>query len=233
VTTSRALAAIGLAIAVTAPCAGATVTGYTTRAAFDAAIAGLSTTASVDFDDLADGTVIANGSSVGGVAFTQSIGGGVEFVVTGRFTTTSDPNCLGTSTEDVFLAGDAFTMGLPASTAIGLYVIGEDLLPGDFALATVGGDVESGDAETTLTDGSLVFFLGLVESDPELAVTSATLTSFFVEGLGDFVWNVDDVVAAPEPGALAAAVAALAALSRRAAWRRKTTRARSASHPGR
>jgi hypothetical protein len=221
------LAAVGLALAL-ATGARAAVTGYTTRAAFDAAVAGLAPTASVDFDDVAAGTVIPSGSAVDGVTFTHAIGAGVELVVTGSFTTTSSPNCLGTNSEEVFLAGDAFTMGFPRSAAIGLYVIGEDLLPGDFVLATTGGDVESGAAETTLGDGSQVFFLGLVESDPALAVGSATLTSFFVQELGDFVWNADDVVAAPEPGALAAALAALVALSRRAAARAATRSARPA-----
>jgi hypothetical protein len=233
VTTLRAIALLGLALAAATPVRAA-VTAYTTRAAFDTAIAGLPTTAAADFDALADATVIPSGGAVDGVVFTYDLGAGIDLLVTGSFTTTSDPNCLGTNTEEVFLAGDAFTMGFPASTAIGVYVIGEDLLPGDFELATDGGAVVSGAAETTLTDGSLVFFLGLVESDAAFPVTSATLTSFFVEGLGDFVWNADDVVAAPEPGAVGAALAAaVALLSRRAASRFPTARARSASRPDR
>jgi hypothetical protein len=219
--------AAGLVLALCATAAPAAVTTYTTRAAFDAAIDGLATTADVDFDALADGTVIPSGGAVGDVVFTYDIGASVDLVVTGAFTTTSSPNCLGTNSEDVFLAGDAFTMEFPASRAIGIYVIGEDLLAGDLTLATDGGEVDNGAAESTLGDGSQVFFLGLVESDPALAVTTATLTSFFVEELGDFVWNADDVIAAPEPSASAGALAALGLLSRRAACR-ASRRARSA-----
>jgi hypothetical protein len=56
---------------------------------------------------------------------------------------------------------------------VGLYVIGEDLLAGDFQLESAGGDVaNSGTPDVVLPDG-VAFFLGLVESTQEAGFTSA------------------------------------------------------------
>jgi len=213
---ARLLAATALALALggPAPSARSAATPYTTHAAFAAATAGLATTADADFEGLADLTVVPSGTALGGVTFGYSIGdGSVQMIVVADFPTTSGTNSLGTAGDLTFLAGDAFTIAFPPSTAVGLYVIGEDMLPGDVVLQTPVGDVPTGAVEQTLSDGSSAFFVGIVESDPQLAFGTATITSVEVEAPGDFVWNVDDVTAAPEPAASAGGVVAALALA--------------------
>jgi hypothetical protein len=213
---SGLLLAIAIATA-TAP-ARADVTSYTNRAAFEGAIGALAAS-TIDFESLAAGTVVPSGGAIGGdVSISYAFDGGVQIVVVNDFATTSGANSLGTQGDLVFLAGDSFELGFPPSLAVGLSVIGEDMLPGDVTLEIAAGSATSGEAESILPDGSQVFFVGLVESDPGLALTSATLTSIVVEDPSDYAWNVDDVVTAvPEPGA---ALGALAALTACAASRR-------------
>jgi hypothetical protein len=234
VTSRRAARCAGLALLAGLASSGARaeIASYTSRAAFDAAIAGLETVAALDFESLAPTTTIPSGTQQGGFTFTYAIGG-EQLVVIDAFATTSGSNSLGVTGELVFLASDIFSLAFAPATAIGLYVIGEDMLPGDVELLTAAGSVQNGAAETTLPDGSDVFFLGLVESDAGMPFSEAVVVSFAVEGVGDYVWNADDLVAAPEPdadGAMAAAAVALVALSRPAGVRRP---ARSAFRPGR
>jgi hypothetical protein len=191
----------------------AAVTAYTSKAAFDAATAGLAEVAALDFDDVAAGTTIPSGSALGGVTFEYAIEGGAQLVVIDAFDANSGLNSLGLTGDLTFLAGDAFSIGFAPARAIALFVIGEDTLPGDVELQTSAGVVQNGTVEAILADGSSLYFLGLVESDPQLAFTSATLESFIVEDVGDFVWNVDDLRLAPEPAAGLAALAALGALA--------------------
>jgi hypothetical protein len=226
-------AGIGACALALAPGARASVTTYTSQAAFAAAIAGLETVAALDFESLGAPTAIPSGAVHGGFAFTYSIAG-EQLVVTDAFPATSGANSLGVTGDLVFLASDAFSLAFPPATAIGLYVIGEDMLPGDVELQTVAGTVENGEAEGVLSDGASVFFLGIVESEPGLAFGEATVASFAVEDVGDFVWNADDLVAAPEPGTGACTAAALATLlgvSRRRAGAPRP--ARSGFHRGR
>jgi hypothetical protein len=210
---TRAATALLIAVVAGAPAARSATTTYTTQAAFASAIADLGTNADADFDGFLDGTVIPSGTTTGGVTFTYSIGDNLQMVVVTSYSTTSGQNSLGLVNDLVFLAGDGFSIEFPSSTAVGLYVIGEDILPGDILLQAPVGEIANGDAEQQLSDGAYAFFLGIVESDPQLAFTSATITSFPVEAVGDYVWNVDDVTAAPEPGALAAGAAAALCLA--------------------
>ena len=53
--------------------AAAAVTEFTSKAAFDAATAALAPLATVGFEDLAAGTILPNGSSVGVPAFAHSV----------------------------------------------------------------------------------------------------------------------------------------------------------------
>ena len=191
----------------------AAVTTYTSKAAFDAATAGLADVVVLDFDGVAAGTIIPDGGALGGITFDYAIEGGAELVVIDAFEANSGLNSLGTTGDLTFLAGDAFSIGFAPATAVALFVIGEDMLPGDVELQTVAGAVQNGAADAILADGSSLYFLGLVESDPSLAVTSATLESFIVEDVGDFVWNVDDIRLAPEPAAGLGCVAVLGALA--------------------
>ena len=73
----RRLAALSLVTAwlsVSGSAHGA-VSTFTAKAAFDAAIAGLSAIQTVDFDAVASGTTFASGTGTGGLTFSYSIAG--------------------------------------------------------------------------------------------------------------------------------------------------------------
>jgi hypothetical protein len=204
--------------------AGALPVAYTDEAAFSAALPGPAVVA--DFDGIAAGTVIPSGGSADGITFSYDFGG-VDLIVTdgdqagggGPFDTTSPPNFLGTSDFDLLLDGDDLGLGFAAANAIGLFIVtaevpGVTLFDGDIRLsaggATASLDVDA--VQQTLADGSLVFFLGVV--DVAATLTSASLETF--GGGGAFLFNVDDIVTAvPEPGAFALLAPGLALLARR------------------
>lgn len=227
----RALLYVALSTLVAAPPASAAATLYTSRAAFDAAIAEFAPVASLDFESIAGDTVIPSGTTLDGFTFSHGIAG-VDVIVVDGLATTSGTKSLGTASDRTFLASDVFALAFAPATALGLYVIGEDMIPGDVELQTPVGSVANDQPEGTLADGSSYYFLGVVESEPSSAFSSASVASFADEGVGDFVWNVDDLVTAPEgEGAAVAALAlALLAISRR----RETgpPPARSACHRG-
>lgn len=184
---------------------------YTDVADFLAALPGPAATAG--FDGLASGTVIPSGGSAGGITFTYDFGG-LDLLVTdgtaagggGPFDTTSPPNFLGTSDADLLIDGDDLALGFAPANAVGLFIItaelpGSTLFDDDLRLGASGGtaflDVDA--VQETLPDGSLVFFLGVI--DPAASFTTANLDNCAVCG-GFFTYNVDDVVTAvPEPDA--------------------------------
>jgi len=188
--------------------AGAVPTVYTSSAAFLAALPGAPSIA--DFDGLTSGDVIPSGGSADGITFTYAFGG-VDLIVTdgsaagggGPFATTSAPNFLGTTDFDVLLDGDDLVLGFATASAVGLFIVtaevpGDTLFDGDLGLSAAGTtaylDVDA--VEQTLSDGGIVFFLGVI--DPAASFTTASLDGF--GGGGAFAYNVDDVVTAvPEP----------------------------------
>ena len=124
-------------------------------------------------------------------------------------TTSGGTNALGLDVlDEAFLSGDSFIMTFDQTIhALGLFVIGSpgDVLAGDFALSTGAGSVFNVDTpDRTVADGGEAFFLGLVATDASLGFTSAMLESFDPQGVGLFVFNVDDITTAlvPEPGTL-------------------------------
>ncbi len=184
-------------------------TVYTSYAAFLAALPGASTV--VNFDGLASGTVIASGSA--------SSGGGASLLVTngsaagggGPYAAPSAPNCLGTSDFDALLDGDTLTLGVATANAIGLFVVsveepGDTIRDGDIGLTAHGAtallDVDA--VHQTLPDGSLVYFLGVI--DAQSSFSSASLDMF---GGGEaFAYGIDGIVRVtggvpvPLPGAV-------------------------------
>jgi hypothetical protein len=200
---------LGLSLLLSLPgAAGAAPVTHSDSAAFVAALPGAPTTAT--FDGLSSGLVIAPGASADGITFSYGFGG-VDLIVTdgtaaaggGPFDTTSAPNFLGTNDFDVLLDGDDLALGFATANAIGLFIIttdvpGESLFDGDIRL-TAGGataflDVDA--VQQILADGSLVFFLGVIDS--AAIFTSASLDTF--GGGGAFAYNVDDITTAvPEP----------------------------------
>jgi len=231
--TTAVLSALA-AILTTAP-AHAALTPYTSKAAFDGAIAGFSAAQTVDFESVLAGTSFASGTGTGGLTFTYSIPG-LSLQVSDTFGTTSGLNYLGLDNPDTaFFLGDSFTIGFNQTVqAVGLYVIaGSDAQAGDMQLSAGTGSVSnSATADVLVSDGQ-AFFLGLVESDPGLGFTSAVVTGVFTPN-AFLAFTVDDITIAgnlaassvPEPQAWSMMFAALGLL----ALRRRRDGARNASN---
>ena len=208
----RLLSTLVLALALLPAHAGrATTTTYTDSTAFGLALPGPSIT--LDFDSLPTG-VIADGGTVGGITFNYSFGppppsapqlaitDGAAFGGGGPFDTTSSPNFLGTTDGDVLLDGDNFDLSFAAANALGMFFItspGDPMFDGDILLSAgaLTASLEAAAVEETLTDGGVVYFLGLI--DTTASFTSASVSTV---GGGFFFYNVDDITTAvvPEPG---------------------------------
>jgi hypothetical protein len=234
----NALICIALAAAIaSAAVADAAVATFTSRAAFDAAIAGMFDVEILDFDGVPDETLIPSGSSLDGVTFTYTIEdtlGSYDLIVISSFETTSGLQSLGLTSGDVLLSGDAFTMTFDRTIhAIGLYVLADVpnnvLNEGDMQLRIPGkGSVTNAAAADLVLPGGggAAWFLGLIETDPAAPGFNRADVLSSPPPAVSFEWNVDDVVSAvtaPEPGG-AAALAAVAALATTASLRRPRSR---------
>ena len=170
---------------------------FTDRAAFDSAVSGLSASVQ-DFEGVLDGTVVADGGALGDITFDYPVlaGFGVDMLVTGLFPAVSGLNTLGTSDGDAFQDGDDFDIGFSAANAVGLFVISIDpLIDGDFELSAGGAtaSLDTADLFSILSDGSAVYFLGIV--DTASTFTQASLTTSHTPG-DFFTWNADDIITA-------------------------------------
>jgi hypothetical protein len=202
-------------------------TSFTTKASFDAAIAGLGGVQTVNFDALASGTTFASGTGTGGLTFTYAIAGPSTLEVSSTFGTTSGANYLGLDNPDTaFYLGDSFTINFNRTVqAVGLYVIaGSDAQAGDMQLSAGGGSTFNSAAFDVLVSDGQAFYLGLVQSDPTLGFTTATVQMTFTPGAFLAV-TVDDITSAgvpavPEPETWALLVAGLAAVALRRKRRR-------------
>ncbi|MEZ4332613.1 MAG: hypothetical protein R3F35_12700 [Myxococcota bacterium] len=191
---------------------------HTSAIAFFASLPGGALTA--DFETLPSGEIIASGAAVEGLVVDHDLGG-VDLIVTdgtaaggsGPFATTSGSRFLGSGDLDLLVDGDDLDFHFGAAHAVGLFVItaetpGTSLFDGDVRLQVGGAAVslDVDDVQSTLADGSRVFFLGLI--DPEASFTSASLRTFGAGG--EFAFNVDDVITAlPEPAPESALAVAL------------------------
>jgi len=200
-----------------------TVSLFTDRAAFTAALPGPAQT--LDFDSMSAGDIIGNGNAVNGITFTYDVLAGFDvslMVVSDIYETSSAPNFLGTDDGYVLQGGDAFDLSFVAPiNAIGLsFITNDDMLDGDIIL-TVGENsayLLGAAVQSTLADGSKVFFLGII--DTASAFLSASITS---RNGGEFLYNVDDItrsaVAVPAPSScvllLSLSVAGIAVATRR------------------
>jgi hypothetical protein len=197
-TTLRALSLVGLST-LCVQLGHASPTTYTNVSDFDAAVAsGFQPLNDINFDAMASGALIPSGTTLQGVTFTYLLGGGAfEMQVGSTFDTTSPPNYLGTTGDDAFLSGDSFTMTFASpEQAVGLFVISGGIdYAGDYTLSTPDGAVSNSDSTDstygTLGDGGAVYFMGLVETDPSKAFTSATFSSLANLGIP---FNIDDIV---------------------------------------
>jgi hypothetical protein len=230
----NALIGIALAAAIASSAvANAAAVTFTSRAAFDAAIAGMFDVEILDFDGVPDETLIPSGSSLDGVTFSYTIEdtlGSYDLIVISSFETTSGLQSLGLTSGDVLLSGDAFTMTFDRTIhAVGLYVLGRLINEGEMELRIPGKGSVSNAAAADLVlpgGGGAAWFLGLIETDPAAPGFNRADVLSSPPPAVSFEWNVDDVVSAvtaPEPGG-AAALAAVAALATTASLRRPRSR---------
>src|SRR6185295_19075523 len=80
--------------------AQASLLTFTGKAAFDAAIAGMSGKQTVDFEGVAAGTTFVSGTGTGGLTFTYVIAGPSTLQVSNIFGTISGTNYLGLDNPD-------------------------------------------------------------------------------------------------------------------------------------
>lgn len=190
--------------------ANAALVTYTDQAAFMAALPGTATT--LDFESVTAPFIINSGDTLDGITFNYNFGPGqpVDMQVSSStdtgYATTSGTNFLGTTDADIFLDDDDFTMDFAAISAIGLYIITAEtpnstLFDDDIQL-TAGGGTASLDVtalQSTLSDGSLVYFIGLIDTTGSF--TTASLNT--PNSSTGFYYNIDDITTAvvPLPGA--------------------------------
>ena len=145
----------------------ATPVGYTDRAAFEAAVNALGgTAATVDVDDLVDGTPIPSGTALHDWILLYDFGD-VQVEVREAFdpstlATTSPPNLLGSDDAGILQDGDNIELlSNVFINAIGLSLTTSDtLFSNDIVLSANGLDVglDPGAVQSTLTDGARVYF---------------------------------------------------------------------------
>lgn len=178
--------------------ASASITTYGDSASFDSAIAGYAAT-TVNFDGLPAG-MISQGTTIGPITFTSTLGDGDGLAIQTGFDTTSSPNYLGSTdltSVGAFFPGDSVTMSFNPVNALGMFIIA-DAAPSanDFSLVTgLGTAFNPGTPPETLGDGGQVIFLGLTSSSK---FSSATLT---LDSTAGELWNVDDITTASQPPA--------------------------------
>lgn len=194
-TCSRTPAAVMASILLFASSAAdAALDTYTDHAAFMAALPGPAST--LDFDSLATGTTIANGSAVGGITFNYDFGG-IQMQV-GDFGAKSTPNALGTDVEFRELQnGDDFNLSFGPINAVGMFFITTEsvMSPDSITLSAGGGSVGlSPSAGQELPSFLQAFFLGII--DDTSPFTTANITT---SGPVPFAYNVDDITTSVVP----------------------------------
>lgn len=155
----------------------------------------------LDFDHMPAGMTIEDAASAGGITFQYDFDG-LPMKIAQLYATTSAPNFLGTGDGGMFHDGDNFTLSFSPGSAIGLFFISADpLLDGDISITAgnMTASLVADDVHATLTDGSRVYFLGIINGQ-------SGFTSASVEALagGFFLYNVDDIITAPFGDAIAA-----------------------------
>jgi hypothetical protein len=178
--------------------AQATPQTYTDQATYIAALPGASIT--LNFDSATADSLIPSASALDGITFGYALDG-VQLKVStsgGGYSTTSGAQFLGSDDAHILQDGDALTLSFAAIHAIGLYVISNDVLEDNDISLTAGGAtaslLKSATQGTPLGDGSIVYFLGVI--DDQAPITTATLTT---AGNTAFLFNVDDIVTAVAP----------------------------------
>jgi hypothetical protein len=184
----------------------ASLVTYTDQNAFQAAVAGGVTT-TLDFEPSVnpfdDFTLVY-----------EDVYGLSSGVVDSTHDTTSGDNYLSVDSGFRFLSGGDFTLDFNQTwQAIGFYLIASNELWPDDAVLSAGANSVSNalSPASTLADGSLVYFLGLTDTN---GFTSASLVTYLdaTNGEGAFAFIIDDIqlvsiaqapAPVPEPTSLA------------------------------
>lgn len=182
-------------------------TTFTSRAAFDAAIGGL-TSSVLDFESVSAGTVVPDGTAFGNVTLTynrSALSVGLDMIVADQFVTTSGSNYLGVDDgfNQFFFNDDGVTMGFASPVhAVGLFIITPEnaAFADDFILSAGGASVGNlSTPDFQLPTGDLfvpfddVHFLGIVDLDASFVTASLTSLDPI---LGFVTFNLDDIVTA-------------------------------------
>jgi hypothetical protein len=214
----RALIASAALIVLAPPASAAPFTDPATFAAAVSLLPG--TPSTVDFDSAPAGTTVPSGGTFGGITFTIT-SAPLDFVLTSNFETTSTANALGIlGGDDTFLALDEWEMSFASTQALGLFIVSSDpLLAGDIELITsIGTATNAALEQTVLSDGGLVYFIGLVSNALPFASAQVRYGPA-VTGI-NFLYTVDDITTVtaaqvPEPAMLVLMLGAGAAAYRR------------------
>jgi len=180
--------------------AQAALTTYTSEADFLADVAGYEQE-TLNFEDMAPGSLVQSGDTIGWVTFAYDIEN-ETMMVTDSFSTTSGANALGlTGGDDALLDGDTFSLsfGRPVN-ALGMsFVTSDPAVQGEIQLSTDVGSAFNSEDKTDLDDGGYAYFVGLNSSD---SFSGAQV--LFADDGQHFVYTVDDVTTAavPIPGTL-------------------------------
>lgn len=203
---------IGAVAALGATTAQAVPTTYTSRAAFDAAIAAIVPAVNqnvIDFESASGGDLIPSGSSFGGVTFSYTLPGGPPPFQVGvnnsPLAGTSGSNFLGVTNDGgasfgQFALGDQIDFSFSASHAFGMYIIvGDtsfDFFDDDINLTFAGITLSNVDADVATTVGPnnvAALFVGIV--DPDGTYGTASLLFGPVGGpAGGAFFEIDDIV---------------------------------------
>jgi len=179
---------------------------FTNSTAFSTAI-GAYTATTQDFESSTAGNVVTNGGTLGGITFNYNALAslGVSMQIRDDFSANSGNNYLGTDDLDgLFQGGDGFSINFSSANAIGMFFIsGDELFDEDIALTvnnTSGTTVSllSSLPELTLSDGSFVHFLGVVD-DMNTFSSAAVSSPGCGSTPGCFFYNVDDITTAATP----------------------------------
>lgn len=193
---------------------------YTSSASFFSDLGALGTPSqTLDFEGVSASPTpytIAEGDPLGGITFDdiitfRALSNLEQLAVDDEYTTTSGTNYLGGGGgpgEVLFYGGDSFEMSFATANAIGLFVItaenptapNQTIFDDDVRLSNgvVTAGIDVSESEQTLSDGSLVYFIGLIDDQaPFTTATIDTENDFFIFNIDDI--TVDQANVVPEP----------------------------------
>ncbi|CAD6882279.1 hypothetical protein [Methylomonas albis] len=193
-------------------CVEAAPVTYGSKAAFDSAISALGLkVGGTNFDSFSNGQVINSGDQLfSGLSISSQLADRVDasgapvptlMEVSNAYTTTSNPNFLGTTDAHIFMDGDNLTLfSDKPREALGMYIISADALQdGDiFFQHNLIDYYVNLSINQTLNDGSNVYFIGIIDTAEFLYQRVMTASN------GAFLYNVDDIVLGtiPEPSSI-------------------------------